>query len=377
MPENVLFIFDGKMNNYGLGLVTAQQVRALAENGYNVDLLARSDFDCPGVNTMVQRYTWANFLSWISRPFYYDAQRRAFAALAVSQLKRKNYAAVIGWIGGMLPLVGETGRRNLPLYLNVPRIFETGRPEGSHPESEHFPPWRWPRVSQSEKRREYAEPHTRLLLPSDYSRRLLRGAGLPDQRLLVIERGYAAENFYPPAKPEATFRLLFSGKVTPRKGVEAALEAWREADLDNAEFWFAGRINPEYEKQWRNSAPDNVKFLGFSSNLGDLMRQCHAQILLSSDEGQAKSLIEGAACGLPTIATSVSGFPFERGDLGFEVSAEDISAIASILRRLKNEPELQQRMSSESARVMKEHYTWDSFRRRFVDKIEAALEIAP
>ena len=194
--------------------------------------------------------------------------------------------------------------------------------------------------------------------------------------MLVIKRSCAPENFYPATYSKPAFRLLFSGKVTPRKGVLPALQAWREAGLENAEFWIAGRINPEHEKEWRNVVPDNDKFLGFSNNLGDTMRRCHAQILLSSDECQAKSLIEGVACGLPTIATSVTGFTFERGDLGFEVSAEDLTGIARILRRLRNEPDLQRRLSAESARVMLEHYTWPSFRRRFVDKFESGLAIA-
>lgn len=197
--------------------------------------------------------------------------------------------------------------------------------------------------------------------------------GVPEQRLHVIERGYDPAMFFPPSRPAGRFRLLFCGKVFPRKGGMAALHAWREASLDGAEFWLLGRIAPDHQHRYREAATDSVRFLGYDPSPGDAMRQCHAQILLSSAEGQAKSLIEGAACGLVTIATAATGFSFERGDLGFAVDADDIDGIVEILRRLHAEHDFRRRLSANSANVMREHYQWASFRQRLVNAVEAVI----
>ena len=374
-PPRILVIHDGKMNDYGLDLVTAQQVQALVEAGYRVDLLARGPLDLPNVSSLTHRYTWANLFSWVSRIFYFDARKRAFTSLGRAQLRREDYVGVVAWVGGLLPMLTDIRRRGIPLFLNVPRLFEAGlRADAGYPDYENRQKWRWPRISQAEKREEFLDAATHMLLPSRYCRDRMAEAGAPGECLHVIERGYDPQKFFPAEARPDSFRLLFCGKAVPRKGVLAALQAWREAGLENAEFWFAGRIPERHEQAWREAATDNVRFLGFRSDLGDVMRQCHAQILLSDDEGQAKSLIEGAACGLVTIASSVTGFPFERGEVGFEVAAEDVAGVTSILRRLHGDPDLRRRISGEAARVMHENYPWAVFRQRFGATINAVLQ---
>lgn len=372
MTRRILFVHDWKMKNFGLDLVARQQIQALIEAGHEVDLLSRGAIELPGVRCYTHRFTWANLISWAGRGVYYDARKRAFASLAAARVRKNDYDLVISWLGGTTPLLRETRKREIPLFLNVALLtgFAHGESYGGDHESARF----WPRITQAERRSEYVGEQTHLLLPSKFLRQQLVEAGVPGERLHVIERGYDPDRFYPPSRPADTFRLLFCGKVFPRKGVMTALKAWREAGLDNAEFWLLGRISPDHEKRYREAATDSVRFMGFDSNPGEVMRQCHAQILLSFAEGQAKSLIEGAACGLVTIATAATGFPFERGELGFQVEADDIDGIVTILRRLHADRELRRRLSANSTDVMREHYQWAAFRQRLVDAVESSLQ---
>jgi len=371
MTKRILFVHDWKMKHVGLDLVARQQLQALIEAGHEVDLLSRGSIELPGVRCYTHRYTWANLISWAGRSIYYDARKRAFASLATSQMRKSDYDVVISWIGGTTPLIRETRKRGIPLFLNVALLtgLSHGEPYGSNHESAPF----WPLITQAERRSEYIGQQTHVLLPSKFLQEQLIEAGVPEERLHVIERGYDPAMFFPPSQPADTFRLLFCGKVFPRKGVMAALNAWREASFDDAEFWLVGKIAPDHEKQYREAATESVRFMGFESNPGEVMRQCHAQILLSSAEGQAKSLIEGAACGLVTIATAATGFPFERGGLGFEVDANDINGIVTILHQLHAEHEFRRRLSGNSVNVMREHYQWASFRQRLVNAVETAL----
>ena len=371
MTRRILFVHDWKMRHFGLDLVARQQIQALVEAGYEIDLLSRGSIALAGVHCHTHRYTWANLISWAGRRIYYDARKRAFASLATSRVRQSDYDAVISWIGGTSPLVRETQKRGIPMFLNVALLtgLSNNEAHSSGQESGQF----WPLISQAERRSEYIGQQTHVLLPSRFLQAQLIRAGVPEERLHVIERGYDPAVFSPPSEPADTFRLLFCGKVFPRKGVMAALKAWREASLDNAEFWLVGRIASAHEKRYREAATDSVRFLGFESNPEKVMRQCQVQILLSSAEGQAKSLIEGAACGLVTIATAATGFPFERGELGFEVDASEIRGIASILRRLHKDHEFRRRLSANSTRVMREHYSWTSFQQRLVRAVESAF----
>ncbi|MCX6043741.1 MAG: glycosyltransferase, partial [Chloroflexi bacterium] len=63
-------------------------------------------------------------------------------------------------------------------------------------------------------------------------------------------------------------------------------------------------------------------------------------------EGLPNVLKEAMACGLPVVASKLSGIPelVEDGVSGFLLAPKDTEALATALQRLKADPELRQRM---------------------------------
>jgi len=288
-------------------------------------------------------------------------------------LKLGDYAAVVTWTGLGWRIFPEAERRGVPYFLNC------GNLAAETSESPRAGALHWPYVGQERIRGEYAESNSRVFVGSEFARKSFLRAGCDNRRLHNIERGFDASIFFPAARaqtdvpPDRPFRLLFCGYLCERKGILRLLELWRSMTVRGCELWLCGPIDHRVRAQIKALTTSSMKFLGPRDDVAEVMRECDAQILLSSNEGQAKALLEGAACGLVTIATRESGFPFDLGDIGHEVDLENLGAVPEILQRLVTDPARRAEMSTRAAKLMEEHYTWENFRRRFLAEFELAL----
>ena len=110
--------------------------------------------------------------------------------------------------------------------------------------------------------------------------------------------------------------------------------------------------------------------MGFRSDLAQILPTCHAQILLSRNEGMAKSLLEGAACGLATIATIDCGFPLKEGNNGFLVERTDVQGVANLLNMLQENPSRCAEIGEKGRHTVVAEYSWAAFRKRFVNALK-------
>ena len=85
-----------------------------------------------------------------------------------------------------------------------------------------------------------------------------------------------------------------------------------------------------------------VTFLGYRSDVADLMIAADAALLTSSSEGVPQAVTQGLGLALPTVATEVGGVPelIIHEQTGLLVPAEDIDAVAAALLRLAHDPAL-------------------------------------
>jgi|GEM_PF-1226316 len=365
MPKRVLYVFDKATSGAGLAEVTKQQVLALSEAGCEIDLLARSAVAAPGVRNLIWPLTPANLVSWVSRRFYHRNRRAFFSWLGTRRLRRHGpYDALITWHKLAPNLIREASAMRVPVLLNC----------GSLPKMPPPPP-----IPQESPSREYLRSGAHVLSTSEFATRQFLQCGCDPRLVHPIERGFDPARFRPaaPPPPELPFRLLFCGRLTPRKGVLELLRIWRDLAPPDAELWLAGAVPREHRADILRLLIPSAKLLGFRESVNETMRQCHAQILLSSNEGQAKSLLEGAACGLVTIATPETGFPFHRAEMGFEVHAARPDQVKNAIRSVISNPALRARLAANSAHTMAQHYTWPAFRQRFITAFESVTAAPP
>lgn len=160
---------------------------------------------------------------------------------------------------------------------------------------------------------------------------LAAGIGTPGQ-YLVIPPGVAVPA--PPPRDEARSALGVHGQVV---AVVGRLTAIKRPDrlvavarlLPDVTFLVAGE-GPLLETT-RLSAPPNVRFLGWRSDVERVYAAADVALLTSDNEGMPVSLVEAALCGTPAVSTDVGS---AREVVVGEVTAAEPSALAAALRRV-------------------------------------------
>ena len=120
-----------------------------------------------------------------------------------------------------------------------------------------------------------------------------------------------------------------------------------------------GRLRPQLECIVAElNIQDSVEFLGLRLDVVDVLQQSWGFVLPSRNEGMPNALLEAMACGLPCIATRVSGSEdvIADGFNGILVASEQPAEMACALRRLIEDTELAQCLGREGrATVVREY----------------------
>lgn len=366
--KKILYVYSGKARATagGLDLVVRKQLQALVDSGHKVTFVSRGGFDHPLVRNISLKITPAHIFSSLRSKYYYNAQHRFFSFLGGLLLRVTDFDAVVSWAHQSRYLFEVANRKGVKAFLNCPSSYLDRTQGGKH---EKF---YWPSVSE-----EYAEEERRradyLLTPSEYARKTYISAGFSSDTVFDIGRGADIDRFFPEVTADNPFRLVFFGLVCDRKGIAQALEAWKRASIKNGEFWIVGHLINDFGFDLLKNIPSGVFFKGFSSSPENYLKQCHVQILPTRHEGMAKSLVEGAACGLVTITTPESGFPVKEGETGYYVTRDDVDKMSELIRYLAANPTLRHEMAKKSRKFVENNLTWPIFKERFLAVMEESL----
>ena len=209
-----------------------------------------------------------------------------------------------------------------------------------------------------------------IFLPSEFAKKSFIEAGFGQDMLFVIERGADLSRFVPGNPDNKTFKVLFVGRVSLRKGVQYLLEAWNSLKLKNSELIIAGAIDdtirPVLSKYARNQ---NIKFTGFLKDPSSIYRDAHVFVFPSLEEGSAKVTFEAMASGMPVITTANSGSIVRDSIDGFIITPADATAIKEkILYFYENPGEL--KVMGANAVERAKPYTWERYRNKLIDTYE-------
>jgi L-malate glycosyltransferase len=141
---------------------------------------------------------------------------------------------------------------------------------------------------------------------------------------------------------------LLAARIDHLKGHEVLLDALAILKRRGLEFTmlFAGdgkeRSAREARAQELGLTPDDVRFLGFRSDIADLLGVSDIFVLPSFSEGLPLSVLEGMAQGLPIVATTVGGIPevVTQNQEGILVPPKDADALADALAHVVQDAEL-------------------------------------
>jgi glycosyltransferase involved in cell wall biosynthesis len=147
--------------------------------------------------------------------------------------------------------------------------------------------------------------------------------------------------------------VLCVAKLTDHKGHRFLLEALpaiirRHPDLVVA-MAGEGKLRPMLESQTRElGLSDQVRFLGYRSDVPDLMAAADVLAVPSHMEGLCSSIIDAMLAGCPVVGTRAGGIPdlmgapttdFGDTEYGWMVPPRDPAALAAVLNRVFESPE--------------------------------------
>ena len=154
--------------------------------------------------------------------------------------------------------------------------------------------------------------------------------------------------------PDSSFIVSFCGRFNKRKGAMRVAEAIRLLHDDDIKSIFIGTpADNEYEQP----ECDGVLFKGGlpHDQINSYLNCSDVFVLPSLAEGCPNSVIEAMACGLPIIS---SDLPFNYDILNNEnsilVNPEDVNAIASAIKQLKDDETQRERLAKNSLDKAKE-----------------------
>lgn len=183
--------------------------------------------------------------------------------------------------------------------------------------------------------------------------KLINGIGVNFSRLEIKDKKAIREAYRKKLDiPSDAFVMIYVAEIIKNKNqcmLIKTLKILRQKGL-NCWLLFAGpnHQNGEFKRLTDElGLTEYVKFLGWRSDIGELMSTSDIYVASSIREGFGINLIEAQYCGLPVVATSNRGHKaiIQDGSNGFLVKINDSEAMADRIVQLISSPSLYQQMA--------------------------------
>jgi len=193
--------------------------------------------------------------------------------------------------------------------------------------------------------------------------------GLNPADVEVIGNGVDEKLFCPIQNKTNEKYILYTGRLSYRKGLFDFIECGvnicsRYPDI-NFKLTGKGPLLEKLQKIVQESGyEDRFEFLGHveKSKLIELYQNATIFVLPSHYEGLPTTLLEAMSCGLPVVATAVSGNldVIESGKNGILVPIKSPDKMAEAVSSLLNDENLRTELGIVARNTIEEKFTWDA-----------------
>jgi len=215
----------------------------------------------------------------------------------------------------------------------------------------------------------------RVLAASEYVKESLIENGVAPARIVVLPYGVGIQRFRPAARSgDRTFRVLFVGQISQRKGIKYLLEAVKQLALPGVELVLVGSVV--------GSGTGLAAYRDYFTHVPNVPHhEVHAYFQKgdvfaypSLYEGSALATYEALASGLPVITTPNSGSVVRDGVEGFVVPIRDVELLKEKLLLLYENKDLREEMGR-NARKRAAEFTWTAYRQRLGTLLRQILHL--
>jgi glycosyltransferase involved in cell wall biosynthesis len=364
----------------GDSVLVLELARAARESGFRVDILA-SD---PRFQELIREEGFGLVdLDVLRREIRPVADLAALGRL--TQILRRSSYDIVHTHTSKPGVIG----RLAATLTGVPGVMHTVHLFGFHEES-------GPVATGVYSRVERAASHwcDRIVTVSEYHRdwALRLGIGTPD-RVVAIPNGVPtrrASGSRPPSQVRAELGLtdelaiVSTGRLAEQKGLEYLIRAipLLGPDRGRVRVLLAGDgplLEPLTTLARELGVLDEVRFLGFRSDVGDLLSAADLVVLPSLWEGLSISLLEAMAAGRPVVTTDIgSNREVTRdGAVASLVPPKDPGALARAIRRLVTDPARRDELGRLGRDEQRSRYTMERMLGSYLEEYEGLLGRSP
>lgn len=208
---------------------------------------------------------------------------------------------------------------------------------------------------------------------------------MPDVRL--IPNGVDTAYFHPaPASPSHGDQprvVVCVSMLRYEKGIDVLLQAWRLvqeqlAGPSQAKLIIVG-IGPLQEQlecmAKALGIADSVEFAGLQSDIPMQFQRADLAVLPSRFEGMPNTVLEAMACGLPCVATRVSGSEdiIQHGINGLLVEPQDYESMAQALFTLLRDPLLAKTYGHAARRRIEQNYSFQRILDLYIELYQSLI----
>jgi glycosyltransferase involved in cell wall biosynthesis len=232
-------------------------------------------------------------------------------------------------------------------------------------------PWSDPALSALQRRvhRALAPRVDGFIVAGSQGVERLRGLGVAPSVVEVALQSADLEGLGDPAAsrraraPGGPVRVLAVGRLVADKNLDVLIDAFAEAGFAEGEAELeirgTGPLEPELRAlAWRRGVPVELPGPVAPGQLGEVYANADVLALVSSYEPFGVTLREGAAAGLPLIASRRAGAVGDvavDGENAIVIDPGNRPQIADALRRMVREPDLRERLAAGSRAVTARH----------------------
>lgn len=216
-----------------------------------------------------------------------------------------------------------------------------------------------------------------IAVPSLFVKRSFLARGVPERKLIHVPYGTNISEFRPVEKEDRTFRIVYCGSLSLRKGTRYLLQAFHELRLPDAELWLVGTVTDEIRPFLDQYASPRVVVQGHKhqSQLHWYYSQCNVFCMPSIEEGMAMVQLQAMACGLPLLCTTNTGGDdlIQDGGEGFVLPIRDVEALKSKIQWCYDNQEQCKAMGQAARQRLERGFTWDDYGERIYAEYQKAI----
>ncbi|MCZ7583527.1 MAG: glycosyltransferase family 4 protein [Deltaproteobacteria bacterium] len=360
-----LYAIASQFGGPGIGTTSRHAAEGLFRAGHLAQLMALG-FEKTPVDAALQRRVrfWPDGVRrFVGDAEYFEKKNRHFDK-AVRDALSEGFDTFHAWNSQASEAVAEAKRRGLRVVIDrasthirtQTRILAEGY-------ARYMIPFQPPKPEVMERCLADYDNADLVTVPSDAAFQSFLDQGFPRDRLVLNPFGADFREDAPLATQEdrSTFRVLFVGQLSLRKGVLDLLHAWDRLRVPSKQLTLVGTPEPALEERlefWRGR-PDIV-FAGWSRDVPRHMAAAHVFCFPSLEEGSALVTYEAMHHGLPMIVTREAGSVAEDEVSALFVKPANPAFLAQALLRLHDDRDLADRLGR-AARERLRAYPWCAY----------------